>query len=1006
MPDYYDSWSANKRKKNPIRQQTRGSSARARRPHHPALDPSTSSFVADSITPLPLTASTVSFAPQSTSPPSPQPHQQNTTDSLSTESHSTVSHPILNPRVAVQGWRFSKNFFESSKKPVSYEADFDDVDEDEDDDDLDYEDDGVNAGQTAIENIASSQPSSIRIVPRFPSVIKNSHSSAGPAAQPTTRRSIFWPDFQSKKSTSVQKEHDVDHIEQLDNKREDESVSVFQGVTSQGLLAQSLPTLSNTDAALLKSDQSLDHPLSASTFSSSLNPPATGFGSSESAKRGTQRPRPWSQVIWESPVLGEPIESFQQTTYSTSKAEHSNPCTVDARSAGAYPALTKDLFTQATPTAKERVASKSVRIQIDPEVDSSRQPQTKPHSATGIRSISGGNSNLRGHLNLNNNHTLFPVSSGKREVSHSKKSNRLSLGSGFYASIEPVFLSNATPSTPKTKRNLVRLPARPQSVLIPAGAATNHLGNSQGGTKLVGPTLQPVPVEFSKRRRHQSQQLEMWREPLSVPIPWRHLSTLSANDNARTFHGLGSVPSAPLPVLKKGGLQSTTLEGSTSCSALTNAVVEKTASTNPLLQQLPSSKQGHQRNLVSHPVSRHISSSPPPASSNNRQSMYTPPRFLPALIESSSSFFFKKPRPAFAISSRSSSRDSTISDMSDSTSSSSSISSPSRAQGRTKMSPSSSSSSPFRHTLHFQTRKPLSGHRPRSHQTLATSPSPSMQLASSATAANTPPTTSNSLPATTTTTTSWKRDSSSILFPYSLVSYEIGGIVGGPPRNITQGSSAALAPGTTLPSGIIVSTEVPPALLAPDSPIRAIPAISFISPESYLGISDRHRSTCIYDSQGESDDGNESINEDETTEVEDDNEEEKKDDEDYEEGEYFVAGEEDEKGSNQFMQKSHVAVYEINARWGSRLMMVLVTIGGLVSVLGGGLCAEYHCQDLQFCEDNYQAHGNWCGPSGVDGAPYMLTVGLSMCIFGLYSLTYLRIPTSRLVGYSEIDQFF
>lgn len=37
---------------------------------------------------------------------------------------------------------------------------------------------------------------------------------------------------------------------------------------------------------------------------------------------------------------------------------------------------------------------------------------------------------------------------------------------------------------------------------------------------------------------------------------------------------------------------------------------------------------------------------------------------------------------------------------------------------------------------------------------------------------------------------------------------------------------------------------------------------------------------------------------------------------------------------------------------------------------------------------------------GIDGAPYMLTVGLSMCIFGLYSLTYLRVPTSRLVGYS------
>jgi len=313
------------------------------------------------------------------------------------------------------------------------------------------------------------------------------------------------------------------------------------------------------------------------------------------------------------------------------------------------------------------------------------------------------------------------------------------------------------------------------------------------------------------------------------------------------------------------------------------------------------------------------------------------------------------------------------------------------------------------------------------------SPSLSAHLASSVIAANSQPTTNNSLPATSTTTTttsSWKRDSSSILFPYSLVSYEIGGVVGGHPRNITHGSSSVLAPGTTLPSGIIVSTEVPPSLLTPDSPTLAVPTISFTPSESSGGISDRHQGAYTHDPRRELDDGNESKDGDDDVEGEDDYKEEEEDDEEYEGDEYFSAGEEyeNEKGSHQFMQKSHVAVYEINARWGSRLMMVLVTIGGLVSVLGGGLCAEHHCRDLQFCQDNYQAHGNWCGPSGknenvkrnkkttvdfpvsnncsvvtivgVDGAPYMLTAGLSMCIFGLYSLTYLRIPTSRLVGYS------
>ncbi|KAF9304846.1 hypothetical protein BGZ74_000371 [Mortierella antarctica] len=112
-----------------------------------------------------------------------------------------------------------------------------------------------------------------------------------------------------------------------------------------------------------------------------------------------------------------------------------------------------------------------------------------------------------------------------------------------------------------------------------------------------------------------------------------------------------------------------------------------------------------------------------------------------------------------------------------------------------------------------------------------------------------------------------------------------------------------------------------------------------------------------------------------------------------------------EDGSEVLVQKSHVAVYEVNARWGSRLAMVLVSLGGLLCAVSGGLCAEHNCSELQFCEDGHASHGNWCGPSGVDGAPYMLTVGLSMWTFGLYALSHLRTPTSRLVGYSEIDQF-
>lgn len=71
-----------------------------------------------------------------------------------------------------------------------------------------------------------------------------------------------------------------------------------------------------------------------------------------------------------------------------------------------------------------------------------------------------------------------------------------------------------------------------------------------------------------------------------------------------------------------------------------------------------------------------------------------------------------------------------------------------------------------------------------------------------------------------------------------------------------------------------------------------------------------------------------------------------------------------EDGSSQVLVKSHVAVYEINARWGSRLVMVLVALGGLFCAVSGGLCAEHHCRELQFCEDGHETHGNWCGPSG------------------------------------------
>ena len=197
-----------------------------------------------------------------------------------------------------------------------------------------------------------------------------------------------------------------------------------------------------------------------------------------------------------------------------------------------------------------------------------------------------------------------------------------------------------------------------------------------------------------------------------------------------------------------------------------------------------------------------------------------------------------------------------------------------------------------------------------------------------------------------------------------MVSYEIGGVVGGHSNNISShhGSSSFLAPGTTLPSGIIVSTEVPQSLVTPDSPhaLLAVPTISFTPSESPV----LDNSSSLVDPMGQA---VHTVEEHQGHEDSDgggvDGGGDAGKDGEGEEGEYDLTGGDEDK-YDVYMQKGHVAVYEINARWGSRLMMVLVTLGGLVSVLGGGLCAEHHCKDLQFCQEDHQAHGNWCGPSG------------------------------------------
>ncbi|KAH7042307.1 hypothetical protein BKA57DRAFT_538963 [Linnemannia elongata] len=1188
MSDYYDAWSVKKRKKN---LGTHASSSRLRRQQQqqqyqqqsftPDTTTTTTSATSRTATPSSTTVTLtspgahssplvldqpalplISFSPTlprhpTTATPTiplkgglsgttPSHKQTNTISTIST----TITGPTISPRPRpISAWRFSKTIFDSSLRPSSndepsYVTDFDDEDEDEDEDDEDDDDDDddneVEGGSNS--NNVSSYLSHVSVIPRQQR--PTSSGTTATSTAPNFRNPLKWSGGSSATRptphTQVQKPRQTDHgptIEQLDapNERLAAVYSLYTG------LARSSPALSG-EAFLAPSD----HPQSTTTFNTRLYPQPilqhlnhltdqqgqtllslAKTSVSDRKQQQGRRPRPWSQVIWESPLLGEGSQTNQhqqQAQQSQQLRVRDHLITVGARPDTAYPALRKDMFTPATAATekeKERIMSKSVRINIDGDVTST----TTAGSTTYPRIPTQTGDNSTG---------LTP----KRELSHGRKTmNRISLGSGFYASIEPISLSAATPSTPKTRRQLVRLPARPQSVLIPS--TVHHFpisgsGHTSGAAALLnggrlGANLQPISTDQFKRRRHKSQQLEMKSDsPRAVPIPWQHLTPMGAQDNAKTFHGIGSAPAAPIPILKKGGSQEDTV-GATTPYSLNEApesdrLPPASAPRKPRLFTKPNAAYMHHQHRSSQSQGQGLprfNPSPPTSaptslsfssSSQQRSSSYTPSWFLPALLETSSSYLFKKALP--------SSNMSTSSPYS---------SSPKRAtfglhqSGSTpsptwNLSSNNSNTSSYSPDKTLASSSPLHYPRPQQHphrhyslparQSLPISGSSSSSSNSSSTgnqgdsllkksrrkltASLTPISffssitnsnsnsnndtnaasnshhqqqqrssvpvsgtscnnnSSNNSTTTTKTTSLWKRDSSSVLFPFSLVSYESGGLLGEIKNTsttiCTNAPSSVVAPGTPLPPGVIVSTGVPPlkdpSLSSSVSPSPTfepliVPTISIITPPAFprspgssstLGSSrsstptrqSRLASEVVHsemhqsgvsgygdgedDSLDDSDDGGHENGDSEEEKDEDDEDDEttySDEDEEYEEVMYGDAG----LNGSIVIQKSHVAVYEINARWGSRLMMFLITLGGIFCALSGGLCAEHHCKDLQLCLDDHQAHGDWCGPSGVEGAPYMLTVGLSICTFGLYAMSHLRSPISRLVGYSEIDQF-
>ncbi|KAG0077102.1 hypothetical protein BGZ92_002093, partial [Podila epicladia] len=417
MPDYYDSWSANKRKKN-----------LSRRSVHASLDQQGTEHVLNR-----HLASATPFVPARSSTPtlsSPLPTRAGF--SL------TKFSPVLPrswgrsdvekgpPAQGRSGTTWRANTHPMAVDNIArdtFDKDFDDDDDEDDDDD----DDNNNNDLQAIHVIQ--QHSTLNSRPR------HAHEHMG-------------------------------IIEQL--------VGDEFGAPYTDLLP-----MAKSSPALPVSSSSTDNPHSTSTFNARLHPqPIIRVQDTPRGKEGRKQ-RPWSQVIWESPIMDESV-ALRQRVYD-------HAATVGGKYES-YPALTKDLFTQRTP---DMIISKSVRINID-------APDTPPIPRRPVRTPERSSQGA----------TLLPVpATGRREFSHSKKhAHRLSLASGFYATLEPVSLAAATPTTPKAKRQLVRLPARPQSVFIP----TTNIPK-QGSLQV---------EDTTRRRRHQSQQLEIGRP---VPIPWVQL---------------------------------------------------------------------------------------------------------------------------------------------------------------------------------------------------------------------------------------------------------------------------------------------------------------------------------------------------------------------------------------------------------------------------------------------------------------------------------------------------
>ncbi|KAI1314503.1 hypothetical protein EDD11_002120 [Mortierella claussenii] len=392
MSNYYDAWSARTRRRSPFRPRTTVSfstllaaSTASTGSAAPTASSASATAPAQSLASISVPVSSPAFVSTrqsfrahslshidfSSTPDRRTPE----VSSVARGSTSAAASGSATPKRQSPGvWRLSRVLFElptfTNPDDTSHDTDFDDEHSDDSDDENDENED---------EQEESPVSKALRIIsdenyrgdaPRLPTTLG---SGSIPSGAVKSRVSSHWPEYQPRLlQVEEQAEHN-NYIEQL-NSQEDPASGSFMHPSS---MARSTPALSA--AATLQPHNSQSMLVSKTHTDSrpalqSVSPKERGRMGWRVSKRQMAQKRPWSQVIWESPVLGvsQHIQPHSRQGHLCNQlplhgCEQS--MAVCTRPESAYPALAKDVFVSPATT------NKSVRINMEGDVISKVSPK-------------------------------------------------------------------------------------------------------------------------------------------------------------------------------------------------------------------------------------------------------------------------------------------------------------------------------------------------------------------------------------------------------------------------------------------------------------------------------------------------------------------------------------------------------------------------------------------------------------------------------------------------------